>query len=102
MATGCSAGADRACVPTSRPLADGETTPVTVVVSAKAEARYIGDVDVSQGFYTAPQRTSPAGSGALTDLPAGTYDGTLRSQGQQLVLSVRGQNLPLTASQGCD
>ena len=73
-----------------------------VVVVEKAAARYVGVLDVNGGFYSTPQRTSRTGAGPLTDLPTGTYRGTVERGGRHLVLLVRGERIPLTETAICD
>jgi hypothetical protein len=76
--------------------------PVEVRVAAKAGSRYLGVIDVNGGTYEGHVSTSSTGSGALTDLPVGSYEGSVRLAGDRLTLTVREQTIPLNGPLNCD
>lgn len=91
----------------SAPLADGATTMVEVVVVTKEglNANVIGTLDVNDGLYSTPQKpinNDPTTTASVTDLPLGEYEGTVAREGDELTLTVEGQEFSLNGPESCD
>jgi hypothetical protein len=96
--TGC--GWDTTSCANSEPLADGASEKVTVEVATKPGlgTNIIGQLDVDEGFYSAPVKEN----GAETNVAVGKYTGTVTKSGSRLTLRFADQALPLSGPQDCD
>lgn len=81
-------------------MKEGASTKVVVEVATKdgLGVNIMGSIDVNGGRYLTPVKEI----GSETDLPVGTYDGTVTNRNGDLTLDVEGQTLPLSGPESCD
>ncbi|QGG42404.1 hypothetical protein [Aeromicrobium yanjiei] len=96
---GCGITESEPCF-TSKPMAEGAKQDVSVLVVTKPglDVNIVGTLDVDGGLYTTPRKDL----GPETDVPVGTYDGTVTKSDGRLVLNYEGESVRLVGPMGCD
>jgi hypothetical protein len=90
--------------PKSRPLADGETTILHVVVDDSHHV--VTGLDVNASFYSMPsQPMTPLPGGGATGstvvAPPGGYDAQITRQGSSVIMTLQGSAIPLAGPLYC-
>lgn len=99
LLAGCGLTDSDSCV-TSKSMPDGAKQDVSVLVATKPGlgVNIVGTLDVDGGLYTTPRKDL----GPETDVPVGTYDGTVTKSHGRLVLNYEGDSVRLVGPMGCD